>query len=678
MARLSISLGMWALIGWMGSGAESVTAAGNQETLLGTAVPQRLRALCGACHCDGADEGGIAFDGLLERACAAGADSPGRQGGADHDAWLAIWKNLRAGVMPPADELQPSATERALVLGLIEREIFGLDPARPDPGRVVLRRLNRVEYANTIRDLVGLDINVVDNLPTDDTGFGFDTIADVLTLSPLVVEKYLETATAVAKQIVSKVQAPQRGGAYSADVRLVFLNQPVPLNDAARQQTRNIILKTFASRAFRRPVDPISLQSLIELSVAAEGIPGGTFEQGIGAGLTAVLAAPRFIFRVEADAEKVSRLLPSGQPVAAIDEHALAARLSYFLWSSMPDEELLTLANAGQLRADLAKQVDRMIDDERCDALAKNFVGQWLQTRDVESLPFDVRTILGVDDRQKGEKIFSEDVRHAMRLETEMLFLHLLRANLPATDLLVGKATFLNAALAKFYGIPGVEGKKMRLVKLDPESHRGGLLTHGSFLTVTSNPSRTSPVKRGLFILDNLLGTPARPAPADVPSLETAAAQVLKNATMRDLMTQHRHDALCASCHARMDPLGLALEPYNAVGQWREAADSAPLETGGRLITGESFANVRELSACIVDQRRPDFYRCLSEKILTYALGRGVEYYDATVVDKIVADLLEADGLRTLVQSVVASDAFQLRRQGFANSSKTDQKELAP
>ena len=416
MARLSISLGMWALIGWMGSGAESVTAAGNQETLLGTAVPQRLRALCGACHCDGADEGGIAFDGLLERACAAGADSPGRQGGADHDAWLAIWKNLRAGVMPPADELQPSATERALVLGLIEREIFGLDPARPDPGRVVLRRLNRVEYANTIRDLVGLDINVVDNLPTDDTGFGFDTIADVLTLSPLVVEKYLETATAVAKQIVSKVQAPQRGG----------------------------------------------------------------------------------------------------------------------------------------------------------------------------------------------------------------------------------------------------------------------LLTHGSFLTVTSNPSRTSPVKRGLFILDNLLGTPARPAPADVPSLETAAAQVLKNATMRDLMTQHRHDALCASCHARMDPLGLALEPYNAVGQWREAADRASLETGGRLITGESFANVRELSACIADQRRPDFYRCLSEKILTYALGRGVEYYDATVVDKIVADLLEADGLRTLVQSVVASDAFQLRRQGFANSSKTDQKELAP
>ena len=218
----------------------------------------------------------------------------------------------------------------------------------------------------------------------------------------------------------------------------------------------------------------------------------------------------------------------------------------------------------------------------------------------------------------------------------------------------------------------------MRLVKLDPESHRGGLLTHGSFLTVTSNPSRTSPVKRGLFILDNLLGTPARPAPADVPSLETAAAQVLKNATMRDLMTQHRHDALCASCHARMDPLGLALEPYNAVGQWREAADRASLETGGRLITGESFANVRELSACIADQRRPDFYRCLSEKILTYALGRGVEYYDATVVDKIVADLLEADGLRTLVQSVVASDAFQLRRQGFANSSKTDQKELAP
>jgi hypothetical protein len=312
-----------------------------------------------------------------------------------------------------------------------------------------------------------------------------------------------------------------------------------------------------------------------------------------------------------------------------------------------------------------------MLRDRRSDAFVRNFVGQWLQTRDVEALPFDVRRVLGVKEREEGERIFSDEVRRAMRQETEMLFGHVLREGLPATDLLVGRNTFLNEPLARFYGVPDVKGKDMRLVSLGEDVPRGGLLTHGSMLVVTSNPTRTSPVKRGLFILDNLLGTPAPPAPAGVPALDEAAATLPKEATMRQLMELHRRDALCASCHARMDPLGLALERYNAVGQWRADEAAGTLDTSGRLITGERFADVRELSAVIAGPRRRDFHRCLAEKLLTYALGRGLEYFDGPAVDSIL-EKVEQDGrLDAFVHGVVASVPFQMRGGAAAASPAT-------
>jgi hypothetical protein len=272
-----------------------------------------------------------------------------------------------------------------------------------------------------------------------------------------------------------------------------------------------------------------------------------------------------------------------------------------------------------------------------------------------------VREILRSRDQFMAERIFSPRVRAAMRQETELLVARLLRDDRPATDLLVARETFLNSRLARFYGIPGVEGPEMRLVSLAPDSHRGGLLTHASFLAVTSNPTRTSPVKRGLFILENLLGTPTPPPPPDVPPLE-AAARSDRRPSMRELMELHRRDALCASCHERMDPLGLALEGYNALGQWR-GHDADGLDTSGRLVTGETFADARELAEVIAGPRRRDFHRCLAEKLLTYALGRGLEYFDGPAVDTIV-DEMERDGggLRALVQAVCRSVPFRMMR----------------
>ena len=616
--------------------------------------PRKLFArFCGECHFDGADEGGVAIDKLLP------ATGPGRSvkpAAAEHAAWVNLWRNLRAETMPPADEPQPSAAERRELLEFVSRDVLGVDPNRPDPGHVVLRRLNRIEYSNTVRDLTGIDENLRDDLPADDTGYGFDTIGEVLSVSPLLMEKYLELAARVGDRVVAEA-AGRKGNEYPGRLRRLFPSGPQPEDPAARPEHLRRTVRRLAERAFRRPVDEATVKRLVTVAEQAFAEPGGSFEGGIGAAVTAVLAAPRFLFRVEDTADGSAP--PGGS--RPIDEFALASRLSYFLWSTMPDDDLFELAAQGRLRAELPGQVERMLRDRRSDAFIRNFVGQWLQTRDVEALPFDVRRVLGVKEREAGERIFSDEVRRAMREETELLFGHLLREGLPATELLVGRSTFLNEPLARFYGVPDVKGKEMRLVSLGEDVPRGGLLTHGSVLVVTSNPTRTSPVKRGLFILDNLLGTPAPPAPAGVPPLDEAAATLPKEATMRQLMELHRRDALCASCHARMDPLGLALERYNAVGQWRADEAVGTLDTSGRLITGERFADVRELSAVIAGPRRRDFHRCLAEKLLTYALGRGLEYFDGPAVDSIL-EKVEQDGrLDAFVQGVVASVPFQMR-----------------
>jgi hypothetical protein len=416
-------------------------------------------------------------------------------------------------------------------------------------------------------------------------------------------------------------------------------------------------------------VDERTLGRLVAIAEADYSEPDGSFEHGVRQAMVAVLASPRFLFRIE----ETEGGRPE-EPYSPVDEYALASRLSYFLWSSMPDQELFELAARGELRRDMAAQVERMLRDSRSEALIENFAGQWLQARDVEGVSLNPRAVF----RREGvNRRFDLDrsLRLAMRRETELYFGHVLREDRSILELVDSDYTFLDEKLADFYGIPDVKGREMRRVSLPPDSPRGGVLTQGTVLTVTSNPTRTSPVKRGLFILDNILGTPAPPAPPDIPELEEAEKEFTdRKPTMREAMEVHRSNPLCHSCHARMDPLGLALENFNALGLWRETERDQEIDASGRLITGESFKDVRELKRILVQERRLDFYRCLSEKLLTYALGRGLEHYDVHTIDQIVGRLQQDEGRSgALLLGIIESAPFQKRRNqtGLADAASS-------
>jgi hypothetical protein len=593
-------------------------------------VPAPLREYCFDCHGEGSKKGGVALD------------APHQDPEAARNMWFSVWRNLDAEMMPPANKPRPTAEERRQLQEWIVRAALKLDPARPDPGRVIIRRLNREEYRNTIRDLTGVDYAVQDQFPPDDTGYGFDTIGAVLNLSPIHLEKYL----AAAQYIVMQAFKPEN------NVLKQFLPEgPPPPAPEARTIYLRALIRAFADRAFRRPVDSKTLDAITALAEAED-----TFEQGVQTGFAAVLTAPRFLFRAEIQPahEKKGTSVP-------IDEYALASRLSYFLWSTTPDGTLLKLAAAGELRRQLPVQVERMIKDPRSSRFTKNFVGQWLQSRDAETVPLQPRIILGIHKGDDEEKIFNFRVREAMRAETELLFQHLLRENLPVEELLSAKYSFMNQTLAAFYGIRGVKGSEMRKVEIPEDVQRQGLLSHGSFLVVTSNPTRTSPVKRGQFILDNLLGTPAPPPPPNIPPLED-----LKKGgkmSMRELMALHRSDALCASCHERMDPLGLALENFNAIGMYRENINNTPIDPSGQLITGEKFSNLKELVGILTTTRRHDFYRCLAEKILTFAIGRGMDASDIPTITALLGSMDATQGkLADLILAIVESAPFQNMR----------------
>ena len=454
-------------------------------------------------------------------------------------------------------------------------------------------------------------------------------------------------------------------------------------------------------------------RTLDRLVTIAEGVysrPGKSVEQGIAQAMIAILASPRFLFRVE-EAEPGE----SDRPYQKVDEYALATRLSYFLWSTMPDDELFRLAERGELRKNLGAQVQRMLADPNAHRLIENFTGQWLQARDVDGIAVDAREVLArdtgdekelkrereefraflaereaerkkqaTDPQQKTQqgqgrqrfqgrfpKLFSPvkadldgALRTAMRRETEMFFAGIVRDDRSVLDLLDSDYTFLNERLAKHYGVPGVTGEEMRRVTLPKDSPRGGLLTQGTVLVVTSNPTRTSPVKRGLFLLDNILGTPPPPPPPDIPQLEDAEQSFKdREPSLREVLELHRSKPLCNSCHSRMDPLGLALENFNALGMWRDTERNQPLDTAGKLITGEPFQGVRDLKRILKTERRADFYRCLTEKLLTYALGRGLELSDVEPVDQIV-DRLERENGRfsALLSGIIESAPFQKRR----------------
>ena len=602
---------------------------------------------CYDCHGDGMNKGNLAFDSYdSEEALVS-----------NQDLWLAVLKNVRADVMPPHKRRQPSADEKQALGDWIKREAFNIDPTHPDPGRVTLRRLNRIEYRNTVRDLTGIDYNTLEEFPPDDTGYGFDTVGDVLSVSPLLIEKYMQAAEVIIEKAVPKTTGdePDR----------FFIQGKPPEQPAARLAYAREVLRLFASRAFRRPVDGPTLDRLTAIAETVYTGPGQTFEAGVGQAMVAILASPRFLFRFD---ESIPPRPDA--PFSPLDEYALASRLSYFFWSTMPDQELFDLARRGDLRRNLAEQVERLLRNSRSDALIQNFAGQWLQARDVEGVSLNERAVFRREGIRRRFEL-DRSLRLAMRRETESYFGHVIRDDRPIVELLDSDYTFMDEKLAEFYGVPGVEGDAVRRVTLPPDSPRGGVLTMGTLLTVTSNPTRTSPVKRGLFILDNILGTPPPPAPPNVPDLEEVEREFQdRPPTMREAMEAHRGNALCHSCHSRMDPLGLALENFNALGLFRETERDQPIDASGQLITGESFNDIRELKRILTNERRLDFYRCLTEKLLTYALGRGLEYYDVHAVDQIVDQLEQADGRSSaLVMGIVQSAPFQNRRNQFGPSA---------
>lgn len=516
-----------------------------------------------------------------------------------------------------------------------------------------------------------------------------------------------------------------------------FFTHDPPKNPAERRVYAGEVLRSFATKAFRKPVDDGTVERLVGVAEMAYTQPGNNFESGVADAMVAVLSSPRFLFRLEdADRRNVGSvergaLERSGPALkgrngvsgtrgvgetgkrealrdSAVDEYSLASRLSYFLWSTMPDEELLRLAERDELRKNLPAQVKRMMDDSRFEALIQNFTGQWLQTRDVEGIDINARAVLLRDTgelrefgkrRQRYKEItaipeekrtaeekaelkelaerrrkfvnapqieLEHDIRRAMRQETERCFGYVAHEDRSLLELIDSNYTFLNERLAKHYGLTNLDfpDREMRRVTLPEGSSRGGVLTHGSVLVVTSNPDRTSPVKRGLFILDNILGTPAPPPPANVPALEVSEKDFKDHEpTLRESLVLHREKPLCASCHERMDPLGLAFENFNAMGMWREQERKQPIDTAGQLITGEKFNTVGELKHILVTKHRLDFYRCLTEKLLTYAAGRGMEYYDVETIDKIVKRLDEENGrFSALLLGVIESAPFQRMR----------------
>jgi hypothetical protein len=461
------------------------------------------------------------------------------------------------------------------------------------------------------------------------------------------MHRHPRTAPAVYQVTINGPFDP-RGPGDTPSRRLIFAPiaalQGSPANE---NQSAEKILSALMRRAYRRPITPDDLRKPMEFFREGSA-EGGGFEAGIENALTAVLVNPQFLFRIETD--------PPGLPPATpyrISDLELASRLSFFLWSSLPDDTLLDAAVRGDLREpkQLEEQVRRMLADDRSRSLVTNFASQWLHLRNLESATPDLRRFPNFDD----------NLRQAFREETELFFESILRENRSILDLLGADYTFLNERLAKHYGVPNLYGTHFRRVSFadDPERQRGGLLRHGSILTVTSYATRTSPVIRGKWILDNLLGTPPAPPLPDVPSLDDSA--VSANLPIRERLAEHRANPACASCHNIMDPIGFSLENFDAVGRWRTMEEQKPVDASGGLPDGSTFNGVAALERGLL-QRPELFAGAVSEKLLVFALGRGVEYYDAPAIREIVRRA-QADNFRfsSLILGIVNSTPFQMR-----------------
>ncbi len=606
------------------------------------AVRPLLTRYCTDCHGPTKPKAGVNLAALLNESQADGS----------RKIWNKVKENVEGGLMPPEGRPQPSRAEIEAVTKWVEAEQAKADCGRTvDPGRVTIRRLNRSEYNNTIRDLVGLDFRPAADFPSDDVGYGFDNIGDVLSIPPILMEKYLAAAESIAEQAIvvgSHARPPARS--WESHRRIVF---QTPKQPEEFQECAAAVMQQFASRAYRRPVTGGELAKLLRfVDLAREN--GDSFERGIQLAVQATLVSPQFLFRVELNRGKKKPVggKPGTQAVGVpLNDFEVASRLSYFLWSSMPDDELSKLALAGKLLTEenLARQTRRMLRDPKAQAIVENFAGQWLQLRNL---------ITANPDREQFPT-FDESLRVAMQQESELFFSSVMREDRSILDFLDCDYTFLNERLARHYGVPGVVGDTFRRVKLTGRE-RGGLISQASILTVTSNPTRTSPVKRGKWVLEQVLGTPPPPPPANVPQL--AEDKQALSGTLRQRMEQHRSNPNCAGCHSRLDPPGFGLENYDAVGAWRDQEGTHAIDASGKLPSGESFRGPAELKTILRSHKR-EFTRCLTEKLLIYALGRGLEDYDVCTVDKIAAAVAAGDyRFNRLVLEIVQSDPFLKRR----------------
>jgi hypothetical protein len=754
--------------------------------------PSTLRAVldryCIACHNERLRTANLALDMIS-------LDDVGGNAA----TWERVVQKLRSHAMPPAGRPRPDDTTYRAFAEWLETALDRAAAIAPNPGRPAIHRLNRTEYTNAIHQILALDIDGRALLPVDDTAYGFDNNADVLTISPALLERYLLMARRISRLVVGdrrmrpvaetysvselleqddrlsedlpfgsrggtafhhyfpldgeytlrirlqrdkagtgtirglaggpqqidvhvggvriqrftvggqgpqlrssgaepadahlEVRFPARAGSSLVGVsivkvatapegvgptrlpvwtftvanerigidtvqiegpfnaqgpgdsparRKVFVCSPTVPQDEERCARQ--ILSTLARRAFRRPVTMPDIQQLMDVYTTSRGESG--FEAGIQAALEQILVDPEFLFRLERD--------PVGVPPATayrLSDLELASRLSFFLWSSIPDDELLEAAAAGRLRdpAVLEHQVRRMLDDRRSIAFIENFGEQWLHIRSLRGVKPDVNAFPEFDD----------NLREAFQRETVLFLESQVRQDHSVIDLLTADYTYANERLARHYGIPNVYGTRFRRVALSGE--RGGLLGHGSILTVTSHATRTSPVLRGKWVLENLLGSPPPPPPANVPPLKENGAGDPPQ-SVRERLEEHRKNPVCASCHARMDPIGFALEHFDAIGRWRDTEGGVSIDASATLPDGTAFQGAAQLRKLLVS-RRSEFVRALTEILLTYALGRGLEHYDLPAVRDILRQA-EAHNYRwsDLVVNIVRSTPFQMRR----------------
>ena len=588
-----------------------------------------LKKYCYECHGKSTQEGGIQVSHLKSTTDAY-----------EYHRFLEnIAHQVEIGEMPPKDEVGedelPTAEERKALIAEIAavRAKLGKGDFPRNPGRPIVRRLNRNEYNYTVRDLFGLRTFPGSDFPSDGAGGeGFDNVGGALFVPPVLMEKYL----AASKEIISQIYADPK---LLDSVLVVKPSDKLPPEEAAKT-----VLKYNASLAFRRSATDGDIASMLALAKKSlsENRP---FEEALRAPLRSILVHPSFLFRFEED--------QPGKQEWRISEFELATRLSYFLWTSAPDRELLKLASEGKLsdKAVLRQQVERLLNDPRSEAIARHFAGQWLG--------FDeIREVADPDTTRFPS--FTPSLRNAMYRESVESFDHIVRQNRSVMEIVDANYTFANEELARHYGIPGVSGNNIRQIPL-ADRNRGGVIGQGAILVTTSVPLRTSPVKRGKWILDNLLGTPPPPPPPNAGVLP-GDDKSPEGLSFRQQLELHREKRECAGCHAKIDPLGFGLENFDAVGRWREKdANGNPVDSKATLPGDIVFSTPAELKHILLGADEL-FLRNLARKMLAYSLGRGLEYYDEPVISALVADLRKNElRMRPLIHAITESHPFQNR-----------------